>query len=371
VIRRPAVLIAVLAITAAGAGLGSAEPMFLSKQYTRCASCHFSPTGGGLLTPYGRSLSREELSTTGRGSNNPREHEFLLGALGNSLGAVSLGVEFRPASLNIDFGGSSFDRNFIMNTDVTAAFRKDRWTAYLEAGRQGRSSKPVYKSFEHWVSYQKERGLGIRAGRFLPAFGIRVPDHSAFTRTPLGLNTMDQIYGVEFTHVSEKRLVQVSLGPGRADSLVKDDGRGAATATARVQLDFGSSRSLVFSGLARGKADLLPAEKVAGLAFGIAPSRRWSIWTEANARFIDGTKGQSYLLANETSFEAYRGVWFKFAPQFRTTPGDSKGGAVRAAFALDLLPRTHWNLALSYYRDKDRRSSRVTKTFLAQLFLYL
>ena len=370
-IRRATVLTALFLLELASARLASAEPMFLSKQYTRCTSCHFSPTGGGLLTPYGRSLSREELSTTGRGSSNPSEHEFLFGAFGKSLGNLSLGLEVRPASLNIDFDGGSFNRNFLMNADLKAAFKSGPWSAYAEAGRQGRTASPVYKSFEHWASYQPETGFGIRAGRFLPAFGVRVPDHSAFTRTPLGLNTMDQIYGVELTHVSEKGLVQVSIGPGRADSLTADDGRGATTATGRLQLDFGSTRSLVLSGLIRGKADFAAAEKATGLAFGIAPTRRVSLWTEANVRFIDGVKGRSYFLANETSVEVYRGLWVKFAPQLRTTPGDSAGGTWRTSLALDFLPRTHWNVGLNYYRDKDRKSSRVTKTFLAQLFLYL
>ena len=47
------------------AASATAEPMFLSKQYTRCTACHYSPSGGGLLTPYGRLLSHRELSTTG------------------------------------------------------------------------------------------------------------------------------------------------------------------------------------------------------------------------------------------------------------------------------------------------------------------
>ena len=52
-----------LAITVAAvalltvAGRADAEPMFLSKQYTRCTACHYSQTGGGLLTPYGRLLA--------------------------------------------------------------------------------------------------------------------------------------------------------------------------------------------------------------------------------------------------------------------------------------------------------------------------
>jgi len=38
---------------------------------------------------------------------------------------------------------------------------------------------------------------------------------------------------------------------------------------------------------------------------------------------------------------------------------------------LNLLPRTHWNVVLSYYRDRDRASDRTSKTLLAQLHLYL
>ena len=33
-----------------GTASASAEPMFLSKQYPRCTACHYSPSGGGLLT---------------------------------------------------------------------------------------------------------------------------------------------------------------------------------------------------------------------------------------------------------------------------------------------------------------------------------
>ena len=59
-------LAAAALLTAWGAGPAFAEPIFLSKQYARCTACHYSESGGGLLTPYGRSLSREEISTFGR-----------------------------------------------------------------------------------------------------------------------------------------------------------------------------------------------------------------------------------------------------------------------------------------------------------------
>lgn len=352
------------------APLAEAEPMFLSKQYTRCATCHFSPTGGGLLTAYGRSLSNVELSTFKSGAAATREHEFLYGALGDSLGALQLGVTLRPARLEVDFTGGSLSRNFMMNADVTVAYQKDRWTLYAEIGRQGRSAKAEIDSFEHWVAFQSAKGVGIRAGRFLPAYGVRLADHTTYTRRSLGFDMHDQIYGVELSRSSEKALFQVSLGPGRAASLIDDDGTAAFTASARAQFDLAGSKSLVLSALRRAASDRSGADTLGGVAFGFAPTRRWSVWTEGNVRSQEGGRGSSYTLANETSFEAYRGVWLKFTPQLRTNPGDTGGGVIRAGAALDWLPRTHVNLGLLYYRDKDRRSSAVTKTLLGQVHLY-
>src|SRR2546422_271786 len=122
-----------------------AEPTFLAKQYTRCTACHYSPTGGGLLTPYGRLISHRELSTTSGTATAPApgaedyphgEQSFLYGALGNALGPVHLGLEMRPAHLRIGFPGGHQDMNFLMNLDLIGALQKNGWTAYGSVGRE-------------------------------------------------------------------------------------------------------------------------------------------------------------------------------------------------------------------------------------------
>src|SRR5690349_7779815 len=97
--RRSTLAFLTIGFVVLGARGALAEPMFLAKQYTRCTPCHYWPTGGGLLTPYGRSLTRRELSTTGPGQpaapdaaaaqpgaadTTPGEESFLWGALGDS-----------------------------------------------------------------------------------------------------------------------------------------------------------------------------------------------------------------------------------------------------------------------------------------------
>lgn len=378
--RRRSVALAALPLALGAASLG-AEPMFLSMQYNRCTSCHYSPTGGGLLTPYGRSLSRQELSTTGRAdpsapppAKGKGEESFLWGALGDTLGPVSVGIDVRPSHLSLDLGGPTSDsRNFLMTADILAAWRAHGFTVYGEVGRKppiGRDDAGIY-SYEHWVGYESPRGLGFRAGRFLPAYGVRLADHTALTRSLLGFDKYDQVYALELSHGGERHLLQVSVGPGRADAIVHGDPH-SLTATGRFEWDLGPRTALVFSGLYRDKTTLVPTSGGGGIAFGLAPTRRLSVWTEADAQFRQGSSGApAYTLLNETAFEVFRGMWLKVSPQLRTDYGDTSAGVFRWALEADLLPRTHWNLGLSYYHDKTRGTGFTYQTLLAQLHLYL
>ena len=300
------------------------------------------------------------------------EEAFLWGVLGRRLGGINAGIDLRPAHLDVHFPGGKMTRNFVMNADVMAAYQVKEWTVYGELGRQPISSGTRVDSWEHWVRYQSQRGLGLRAGRFLPAYGIRFADHTAFNRRPLGLDTFDQIYGLELSHTNDHHLVQVAASPGRADSIRHDDGLRAFTASGRVQLDLSTRTVLVVSGLYRGTSPAQPRNGSTGLALGFAPTRRLTIWTQGDAQFQHGSSGPpAYTVVNETAFEAWRGVWLKVSPQLRTLLGDTSGGVFRIAFELNLLPRTHWNLDLSHYRDRSRVNDVVTKTTLLQLHLYL
>jgi hypothetical protein len=361
---RTALVVALLSFPAAAA----AEPIFLSRQYTRCTTCHFSPTGGGLLTPYGRSLSREELSTFGGGGGGApgagREHEFLYGALGDALGAVSLGISLRPAHLDIEGPGFEETRDFLMNAELTAAFRRDKWTAYAQVGRQPRGDDARVTSFEHWLGYQGERA-GVRAGRFLPAYGVRFADHTTVNRDTLGLDNDDQVYALEGSFTGARHLVQVAAG-------VAADGEHAFTASARWQVDVAPRFVLVGSGLYRDAADLAPRSSAVGLAAGFAPFSRLAIWTQGDLRMTgDDDAGHAYTAVADVSLEVYRGVWIRVSPQLATAFGDSSGGVMRWMVGLNLLPRTHWNVILNWYRDEDRLSGVSAETIMAQLHLYL
>jgi hypothetical protein len=356
-----------------------AEPVFLTRQYTRCTTCHYSPTGGGLLTPYGRSLSRHELSTTGAGAapdptdTSGHEEDFLWGLAGHDpLGPVQVGIDMRPAHLNIDDPGGSTTQNMFMTADLIAAYRVKGWTIYGEIGREPLATGAKIDSYEYWVSHDFENGWGLRVGRYLPAYGVRLADHTAENRIGLGLDVYDQLYGLEVSHSSARQLVQLSVSPGRAESILHDDGLKAFTASARYQFDLTPRTVLVASGLYRDASRLEAQNGAAGVSVGFAPYSRLSLWAEGDAQFQHGSPGApAYTLFAEAGFEVYRGLWLKVSPQLRTDYGDTSGGTSRLVLEANLLPRTHINVDISYYRDRARIQDLVTKTFLAQLHLYI
>ncbi len=370
------------------AATASAEPTFLAKQYTRCTACHYSPTGGGLLTPYGRLLSQRELSTWGRATPAPEagaeddphgEQAFLYGALGDALGPVHLGLELRPSHLRIAFPGGHQEMNLQMNLDLVGALQKNGWTAYGTVGREppnsavrnGRTlSEPAFISYEHWISYQIDEGFRIRAGRFLPAYGVRFADHTTYSRSSLDLDRNDQVYGLEVGGTIGPSLVQVMVSPGKAETILHNrDQRGVSTA-ARWQFDLAPRATLVGSAFYRHSTRVDPESGAVGAAFGIAPASHVSIWTEVNADLqTEAVGGRSWVVVNETSVEVYRGIWLKFSPQLRTSGEEAGSSRVRLGFAADLLPRTHWNVNLGYYHD--RAFDAGTSTLLAQLHLFM
>ena len=77
------------------------------------------------------------------------------------------------------------------------------------------------------------------------------------------------------------------------------------------------------------------------------------------------------MLVNETSLEVYRGIWLTVTPQARVGGGASVPDLLRFGVGTVILPRTHFDVNLNYYRERNRTTEITTQIFLAQLHLYL
>jgi hypothetical protein len=295
---------------------------------------------------------------------------------------VHLGLELRPSHLRVGFPGGHQDMNLLMNLDLIGAVQKNGWTAYATAGREPDNSAvrdgrtlpdAAFISYEHWLAYQRDDGFGVRVGRFMPAYGVRFSDHTAYSRIYLDFDRNDQVYGLEVSDTMGPSLLQVTISPGKAEAILHDRAHRGLSLAGRWQLDVTPRAALVGSAIYRHATDLDPRSGAVGGAFGFAPTSRISVWTEVDANLQTQERGgHSWVAMNETSFEAYRGLWLKFSPQLRTSGGAPGFSELRRLlFEADLLPRTHWNVGVSYYHDHNHTFEVDTSTLLAQLHMYL
>src|SRR5579871_5451131 len=113
--------LAITALTAAllfvtlafGARRAEAYPQFqFSSGTNRCSQCHYSPSGGGLLTSWGRDESADTISLGGDGA-------FLHGLV-TPPSWLGIGGDFRFAFLTNDVGSPAGPENaaFPMQADI-------------------------------------------------------------------------------------------------------------------------------------------------------------------------------------------------------------------------------------------------------------
>jgi hypothetical protein len=178
-------------------GLGSvahAYPQFQISKDQTCTSCHISPAGGGLLTENGM-LVAENISMFG---TNPA---FLNGAI-DTPDWLTLGGDIRA------MGGwlhapQDYLLSFPMQGELYAAARRGQITAYVNVGmrpaQEGNESLTYFWSREHYVMWQTEEGASegifVRAGHFMPVFGLRWVEHPLYVRRYGGVRLFSETYG--------------------------------------------------------------------------------------------------------------------------------------------------------------------------------
>lgn len=177
--------------------------------FPNCVSCHVSATGGGLLTEYGRSISAELLSTW----KSPGEERFAYAMSPSEL--ITLGGDFRSALFRQDRATVHSTQILLMHADVEAGLTLGKFTAVATAGIDNHAS-PL--SRRHYLVYRATDDLSLRAGRFLPAFGINVENHSIATRKGIGRNQASETYNLEAAWTGEKLDAFVTAVFGRPDS---------------------------------------------------------------------------------------------------------------------------------------------------------
>jgi hypothetical protein len=205
-------LLLVVGLFAVGARRAEAYPQFqFSSGTARCAQCHFSPSGGGLLTSWGRDESGDTISMAGSGA-------FLHGAW-TPPEWLALGADFRFAGLVNDTGGSESKETafFPMQLDVYGRLNFGDISLNVTIGDRGevrpddasvagrvKTIPDRFVSREHYLMWRPSAsGPYLRLGKFQVPYGIRFVEHPYFVRRYTGFDLYEETYNLSGGYFAE------------------------------------------------------------------------------------------------------------------------------------------------------------------------
>lgn len=191
-----------LLITLAYTSYGQAYPEMIRHNYSSCTACHFSPSGGGLLNQYGRTISAEVLSRWG----NEKEARPFYGALDNEKlnSWLQVGGNIRTLQFHHESDSVQEGRTIPMQAGIEAAAQFGKWTVAFFFGKLDQNWKVQPEFVRYYGIYQISDELNIRFGRFLPNFGLNIPQHTFATRGALGFGQNGERDALEATWTQEK-----------------------------------------------------------------------------------------------------------------------------------------------------------------------
>ena len=341
------------------------------KGYTQCATCHVSPSGGGLLTEYGRALSQEALSrgqffferaleAVGATEKDDRSREaeaaFFYGTIALPKG-LNLGGDLRLLQTFVDSPSAVSGRFIPMQADLEAAYKTGRLTLLAAGGRRetgtaATSFSQVILSRRHWVSVdlgpqEKAEAVQVRAGRFFPAFGVMDPDHTLVTRRGLGFDQERETYNLEASVLGELGQVSLAAVGGRFNSSGAFDTSTAAV-VAQAVLALGTSYRVGLDGYVTQTRLITGAHAILGF------TPEFFAWTQAD--LIRGSAGTlGWVEATQLGWEFARGIQLYARQEYLRDP-DLAAAFFSEAYTLGLkyYPRTHWEFLFGAQKARDR-----------------
>jgi len=191
-------------------GEALAFPELIRHGYTNCTTCHVSPSGGGLLTPYGRSLSKELLSRW----SYEGEENFLHGAIqkervmnwlnGNQDVGFNIGGDIRYLQQYTNSDYLEKARFFPMQRDLEVAFKAYKLTLVSTAGyKYLRNESDEFETRRYYALYQATENLSLRLGRFLPIYGLMIADHYTDIKSGLQFDQGRERDNAEINYIND------------------------------------------------------------------------------------------------------------------------------------------------------------------------
>ncbi len=350
-----------------------AYPNFIGYGYTSCRTCHYNPYGNGPLTDYGRALSATAISNRwfihGRDKAEEQiaEHSaFLYGKPLNNWLRPSL--DYRGLELARGVNRDEIKYKTIhMQADLNGVIRfdgTDKYIASISFGYaptpQGQRDVGNYRSREHYVGIRPNQSYGIYIGMMDKVFGIRLPDHIAFSRSITGLAQNDQAHGVLFHYATEELELGLHsfLGNLTQDSDLRQKG-----VSAKIEYAFSNKFKPGVSVLRS------ESEHVSNLIFAVHSKMGFSKGSSSLLEF--GVKNQEILSAGVDTQSLYgllqnhllldRGVFTLFTFEYFKPNVEEESRIFRFGPGIQIFPFQGVEVRLDIYNTKSFSNTSATK----------
>lgn len=376
----------------------SAYPFMVRHGYPNCAQCHADPSGGGLLTPYGRAQGEITLRTVW-GERDPEEwepgkaSEFAFGLV-DLPKELLLGVASRSAVMYREQDGEELDPFFLqMQSDLRGQVTVGRVRAYGSVALlRGDKVQPAWltsnegeeaynaASREHWIGVDVTDSILVRAGRMNLPFGMRNLEHTSWVRSATRTDLNDtQQHGVS---------TAFNLRPWRGEVMaiagnyqVSPDAFRERGYSLYVERAIGNSHAIGVSSLAtHAQRDLRQRVELTRQAHGLfARTNFWNplvLFAEADL-LVETPKGREgrtgFAGLFQADYEPIQGVHLVGMGEIlnRGAPGEANSYGAWASVVWFVLP--HVDLRLDLIRRSvpagPRRSDSTT--VLTQLHFFL
>lgn len=160
-------------------------PKFAALTGDKCQSCHVNPTGGGMRNQYGVKYSKDNLYLKfWEKANKTTDIDPQI------TKGIRMGSDMRMIFIDDQTGEGSpnFNTFFQMQGDLYVYGQVNKYISlmvapglYIPNNSQG--SSPLATKYEiYGMVSNLPAGLFFKVGRFIPNFGIKLPEHRAYNR---------------------------------------------------------------------------------------------------------------------------------------------------------------------------------------------
>lgn len=298
--------------------LAHAYPEMIRIGYQNCAACHASPTGGGVMTPYGRGMSSDILSTWAIEGEEAIGDGLIKGKDGKAWQTpdwLQIGGDSRWIQTYVNNLQATQTQWFPMENEFETAVKLMKlWIVGNLDFQGGPPGTPNYGNliFERlYGMYNITDAIYLRAGKYMLPFGINQPNHTAVIAQGLGWDEGMESDNVETGFIGEKYNVILTGDLGRPDNSLVQSEKGIALNFAYNLL---TTHKIGWSAFSGNSGFTNSTRFVTGPYFILGFFRKLVLLSQLDLQWKDfqgaqaGPEQQGFVTFNRLQYEVLKGV---------------------------------------------------------------